>query len=321
MSKFVISRINDLESLMRFWSASPDATIFTHPVVLPILVNQIEWWMAYNGDEPVCLWPICKSGFRNGGHSRFAYYVGPLWSKKYKSLSAHRWFQASGQVYSGFIDQFEKNRLPSEASMAPTLPDIRHFLWLSNSKSEKPRILVNPRYTAVLDLDTFEPENISNSVSTNRRREIQKIKNSRRYTIAEKINTHQAMQLYQSFFSKANILMRDDDYSNLQRLFDLIMLGYGFYAGYHDDTSGELISIAIILFNDSTANLVLNLTHHEYRSTGVGTSTILHAITTSKQHGRKLFDFNGANHPQRAFYKHSFGASPQLYFDLNFTWG
>jgi hypothetical protein len=320
MTKFVFSQIDDPESLMRFWSTSPDATIFTHPVVLPKLVNQIEWWMAYNRDEPVCLWPICKSGFRNGGHSRFAYYVGPLWGNEYKTLSAHRWFQVSGQVYSGFIDQFRANRFPSEVSMAPTLPDIRHFIWLSTLTSEQPSVQVTPRYTAVLDLDTIDPENISKSVSTNRSREVRKIQNSDRFAMADEINTGQIVQLYESFFAKENILMRKTDHSNVQQLCDLIKSGYGFYSGYLDTASGRLISIAIILFDHLTANIVLNLTHNEYRSTGVGTATILHAIITSKQHGRKLVDFNGANHPQRAFYKHSFGAMPQLYFDLNFIW-
>lgn len=204
--------------------------------------------------------------------------------------------------------------------MAPTLPDIRHFIWLSTSTSERPRIQVTPRYTAILDMETIESENISKSISTNRRREMQKIQNGERFTIADEIDTDQIVQLYESFFANENILMRKNDYDNLQRLFDLIGLGYGFYVGHLDAASGKLISIAIILFNHSTANLVLNLTHREYRSTGVGTSTILHCITTSKRHGCKLFDFNGANHPQRAFYKHSFGAMPQLYFDISLTW-
>lgn len=320
MSKFVFTKIDDPDVLMRFWCASPDATIFTHPDVLPRLVDQIEWWVSYIGDEPVCLWPISKSGFRNGGHSRFAYYVGPLWGKKYKALSAHRWFQVSGQVYSGFIDQFKANGFPSEVSIAPTLPDIRHFTWLSSLTSERPRIQVTPRYTAVLDLDTIEPENISKSVSTNRSREMRKIQESERFAMADKIDNKQIVQLYESFFAKENILMRKNDYSNLHQLCDLVDLGYGFYTGHLDAASGRLISIAIILFDHSTANIVLNLTHNEYRSIGVGTSTIAHAILTSKRHGLKLFDFNGANHPQRAFYKHSFGATPQLYFDLNLDW-
>ena len=198
MSKYTFTKIEDFDVLMKFWSASPDATIFTHPDVLPKLVDQVEWWMAYKGEDPVCLWPICKTGFRNGGYSRFAYYVGPMWSKDHKMLSAHRWLQSSGQVYSGFIDRFKVDRHPTEVSLAPTLTDVRHFLWTNSIPSELPEIQVIPRYTAILDLSDLKPQNILKCVSTNRNREILRIEKSEAFSITKKIETEQALKLYES---------------------------------------------------------------------------------------------------------------------------
>ena len=40
-------------------------------------------------------------------------------------------------------------------------------------------------------------------------------------------------------------------------------------------------------------------------------------IMMSKNLGVKSFDFNGANSPQRADDKHSFGSSPDLFFDIS----
>ncbi len=320
MSKYTFTKIDDFDVLMKFWSASPDATIFTHPDVLPKLVDQVEWWMAYKGEEPVCLWPICKTGFRNGGYSRFAYYVGPMWSKDHKMLSAHRWLQSSGQVYSGFIDRFKVDRHPTEVSLAPTLTDVRHFLWTNSIPSELPEIQVIPRYTAILDLSDLKPQNILKCVSTNRNREILRIEKSEAFSITKKIDTEQLLKLYESFFAEKNITMHQKEMDKLIRLCELVESGYGRYTGYIDTTSGELVSIVILLYDHATANLVLNLTHQAYKSSGIGTATMFNAILTAKHLGLKSFDFNGVNHPQRAFYKHSFGAEPKLYFDLKLNW-
>jgi hypothetical protein len=320
MSKYTFTKIEDFDVLMKFWSASPDATIFTHPDVLPKLVDQVEWWMAYKGEDPVCLWPICKTGFRNGGYSRFAYYVGPMWSKDHKMLSAHRWLQSSGQVYSGFIDRFKVDRHPTEVSLAPTLTDVRHFLWTNSIPSELPEIQVIPRYTAILDLSDLKPQNILKCVSTNRNREILRIEKSEAFSITKKIETEQALKLYESFFAEKNITMHQKEMDKVIRLCELVESGYGRYTGYIDTTSGELVSIVILLYDRATANLVLNLTHQAYKSSGIGTATLFNAILTAKHLGLQSFDFNGVNHPQRAFYKHSFGAEPKLYFDLKLNW-
>ena len=222
MSKYTFTKIEDFDVLMKFWSASPDATIFTHPDVLPKLVDQVEWWMAYKGEDPVCLWPICKTGFRNGGYSRFAYYVGPMWSKYHKMLSAHRWLQSSGQVYSGFIDRFKVDRYPSEVSLAPTLTDVRHFLWMNSIASELPEIQVIPRYTALLDLNTLEPQNMIKSISTNRSREIRKIAKDVALSITTKIGSNQILKLYESFFAEKKITMQQKEVDKVIRLCELV---------------------------------------------------------------------------------------------------
>ena len=36
------------------------------------------------------------------------------------------------------------------------------------------------------------------------------------------------------------------------------------------------------------------------------------------QHGGSALDFDGANSPNRAYFKHSLGAEPQLYFEIRY---
>jgi hypothetical protein len=43
-----------------------------------------------------------------------------------------------------------------------------------------------------------------------------------------------------------------------------------------------------------------------------------HILDTALAANAKAVDFNGANSPQRAYFKHSLGARPQLFFQVNF---
>ena len=44
---------------------------------------------------------------------------------------------------------------------------------------------------------------------------------------------------------------------------------------------------------------------------------ILSSIMSAKNNGKKVFDFNGANSPDRGDDKHSYGAKYKLYFEVN----
>jgi lipid II:glycine glycyltransferase (peptidoglycan interpeptide bridge formation enzyme) len=47
-------------------------------------------------------------------------------------------------------------------------------------------------------------------------------------------------------------------------------------------------------------------------------ASVFKAIETARDRGLKYFDFNGANSPDRGDNKHSYGAEPVLYFDIEY---
>jgi len=320
MARYSVRKIDSDDQLIDFWSDSPDATIFTHPGVLPKLIDQIEWWMASRDGHAACLWPVCGSDFRDGGSSRFAYYVGPMWSSRHKKLSPHRWFEYSGRIYSEFLEQFNIHQLPVVASLDTRTQDIRHFLWQKSLDSNSLNVDVIPRYTAILALENEFSGFPLNAVSTNRRRDINKIHASDTVQLIQQCDFDQIIELYRLFYLKKGVEVNPVDERKVRQLCELVTSGFGFFNGYTDKITGKLIAYVLLLADDLTANMVLNQTHPDYISTGIGSAVIYDSIVHAKLRGCRYYDFNGANSYSSAFYKHSFDAQPVLYFDLKFNW-
>ena len=72
----------------------------------------------------------------------------------------------------------------------------------------------------------------------------------------------------------------------------------------------------LLLFDNKSSHLVLNLADDEWKKKGIMSWAINNAIKTTKDNKLEIFDFNGANSPMRGDNKHSFGAKSTMYFKL-----
>jgi hypothetical protein len=323
MSNYSFAKLNDdLDSVLNFWKQSPDATVFTHPEVLPHLVENVEWWMAFNGLEPVCLWPVCGPDFRNGGVSKFAYYVGPFWGKIRENIPLHRWLEMSRKVYRGYINKFQELDFMNEASFPLTLTDIREFLWINTELNSGLKLELIPRFTAIINnLDMKSEGDILALMKKCRRKDIKDVSMNHTLIHTEQINPDELYHLYKSHFEQRAFNVPESEYQRLKKLCDLVNNGFGYFFGLREKNTNDLISIELVLHCDKVANAIINLTREDYRDSGAGTAVIHHSVIKAKELGLKSFDFNGANSPHGAFFKHSLGAVPSLYFDLKFNRG
>lgn len=321
MSKYTFTKIDDFDVLMKFWSTSPDATIFTHPDVLPKLVDQVEWWMACKGEEPVCLWPICVPDLKNGGISRFVYYAGPMWSSLRLQINTLKWMELSKKIYTGYFEVFSKKKDPFEASFPTMLTDMREFFWMKHDNKYGAAIEITPRYSAVIKgLDLIDQKTLLNTFNYNRRWEINAFKKLDHLVSTQECSVEELYVMYKAYFEQQGKTVSNREYAKIHQLYSLVDSGYGYYYGYRDTATNCLKSIAVVLLGCGTANLVINFVADAYRKHNINATTIYGAILKAKTLDASIFDFNGANSPDRAFYKHSFGAEPQLYFDLKLNW-
>jgi hypothetical protein len=317
MAIYTFRQLEDKGEIASFWRLSPDATIFTHPEVLPKLVNHVEWWMAYKGEEPVCLWPLCGPDLRNGGISKFVYYAGPMWSRLRLEINTLRWMELTKNIYPGFIDIFSKRRDHFEASFPTTLTDLREFYWMKQDTRHGATLEMIPRYTAVINgLDVQDTETLFSKFQYSRRREIGAFEKLNHLVSTQICSAEELFLMYKVYFERHGKTVPDSEHARIDNLCSLVEAGYGYYFGYRDLKTNQLLSIVVVLLGCETANLVINFVDGAYRFQNINAATLFGAILKAKTLNAKTFDFNGANSPDRAFYKHSFGAEPVLYFDL-----
>lgn len=314
MGNVKIEISNVVSEQQELWNSSVDATIFSHPSVLPVLVDNLIWIKAYVKEKIICIWPICISGFTNGGIGRFIYYVGPLWDNHLQQMKPHTRMVLKKDVYQAYIEYFVTEEIFPEFSLALGNHYVRELMWACQEADLL--IQVSPRYTAILNLSSdFSYKFLNES----RKSELRKFNRfSNQFIKSTECKASEILKLYKYIFNKDQELNEDIELFKIESLCSLIASGHGYIVCYRNIES-ELVSVALILSDGRSANLVLNLVSKKILETGIGTKLIIDSIDHAISIGLKDFDFNGANSPNRAFFKHSFNSVEQLYFDVKIS--
>lgn len=306
------------DEALSFWHKSPHATIFTHPEVLDHLSPRVDWWMAWKGEDPVCLWPACIR--ENKMHlPEFTYFVGPIWHGDAYSMPAHRWLAASTAVYEGYIKLMTSKYDQLEACLPVGLDDVRIFDWWNYHELDQPRFRIRARYTAIIDqLEEKSDNQIISGFRRNRRRELRAVKQESSLVSTADWKTEDLTRLYSENMAQQDIKIAESTGQQIANLVSLVEKGHGDVIAYKDCEQDEVIAAYLLLYGNGVANAVLSMVDADWRSSGVYAWMVFNSIKLSQTRGARIYDFNGANSPNRGDDKHSYGARPVLYFDLQF---
>ena len=318
MNKFSFDLVGDGEA-KTFWEDSPHASVFTNPAVLSRLGSHVDWWVARKKGEPLCLWPVCRPDGATVGLPEFSYYVGPMWSQKGSKTPAHRWLAESTRVYEGLIHLFIERYGAMHAELPPGVTDVRVFDWWNYHEPKKPRFSIRARYTACIrGLQARNIDEIAADFRFVRRYEIrQAVKCGLPARTAEWTLLDLSF-LYSEVMGRQDLTVSDTTKREIAVLVDLVADGMGEVIAFRDSESGELTSMVLLLQDKGVANMVLNLTANRWRGSGIAAWTVYHAIQAAQARGADVFDFNGANSPDRGDDKHSYGAAPELFFEVRY---
>jgi hypothetical protein len=158
---------------------------------------------------------------------------------------------------------------------------------------------------------------LENNLRAVRRREIKKFKLEPQFKFENSFSFKDVIRLYENTLLKSGTNLAHKSNLILGKLYNLSNMNMGYSRGIIDCGSKKLVCVSIVLESKSVANLVLSVTNEEYRDTGITSFINYENLKIAKSHEIETFDFNGANSPQRGDDKHSYGASPKLYFDLS----
>jgi len=316
LSKFNIKLIDSINA-QEVWKESPNNNIFNNPSFLSHFKN-CKIYSLKKGDEILCCWPIIDNTSKMEIPD-FFYYFGPYWSKNAYKLPLHSWLSNSKGVYEKFLDYYTKKFTDINFQLHYSLTDTRIFDWWNFGKKNQKKFTVMPKYTAILE--NINEKNIKDISADYRYVRRYEIKNFAKHL--SKISKHDANfeEIFDLYIKNYNL---DESNENIKKyeksllnIFNLAKKKFGKVTSFKETSSNSLIYCAITLNDHKSTNLVINCASYKWKKEGLMAWAINELINESKNNCN-LFDFNGANSPQRGDDKHSYGAKEKLYFQLKY---
>lgn len=318
MPDLLIDRI-EASHAEQFWNNSSKASIFTKPSFLSLISSSVQWWGGFVNGNLIATWPVCTNEQGHLYTPEFSYYVGPLINDRYLNQPEHKKSSSIIKIYAAFTRTFEIFYQNIQTCLSTDLIDVRFFLW-ENFKEKKYEI--SPRFTAYIDnLDILSKNDILANFRSVRRQNLKySLKAGFTTSICNRAsNINQVLTLYKKTFERQGKTLNSSSLMQIKNILLNTPEENMICVHAHHPNSHELAFFGLILHANRTANLVLNCTSDNARKTGVSSLGIYTAIIAAKDTDCNLFDFNGANSPNRADDKHSYGAKPVPYFFIEGT--
>ena len=317
--KLTIKKI-DFENAEFYSSKFQNENFFTNPKNIKKFNLEINWWIVFKGEEAICLWPIYINDNKEVDKPLFSYYFGPIWSTTYKTLSNHSALAKKCEVYEMFINQFTEIYKNLFFQFDYTDLDIRFFLWSNeNQKFKNKKFIISPKYTSVIfDLDKKDKDSILSEFRVLRKRMIKKFKETKDFYQDTNFSLKEILDLYNDTITIKKNLVDKDARKFISVFHNMCQSKECKMIGYRNKNNNEIASVVMIALEKDTANLILNLSSHKYKKTGVSAFNMLESIVDAKNLNCTKFDMNGANSQIGADDKQSYGATSKVYFQIEF---
>tara|TARA_Y100000588_G_scaffold395260_1_gene521982 strand:+ start:1341 stop:2312 length:972 start_codon:yes stop_codon:yes gene_type:complete len=298
-----------------FVGTSPQGSIFCESRFLSISDPNCERWILYKNDSPIAAIPVNVSP---ADSNSFSYYQGPLYAHQMGQMSHYRrykWIQEINQVFfPELVSRYSKFSL----SMHYSIQDVRSFDWFNYHQPQHGRFKISPKYTALVDLNSLSNFDELIPLVKKKRRQDRRISIERGIVVEESDDIGIIQELYRMTYTKQGL----DEPKGI--IDEISLVGESsFRHGFGEmivarDGSGMPLSAQLTFYDNASAHAIVAANHPEYQSMGGGTIIAFEFIKRALNKGLKWADFNGANSPDRADFKHSLNAFPQLYFTADF---
>jgi len=291
-----------------------NCTFFTNPIVLKRVFKSIDWWAAVKGQEVICIWPVPLDTMGIPDQSLpFTYYVGPIWKTPLPDDPPHRATKLTNEVYSNFLEIFSRVYPGIRASLSPTLVDIRPFTWW-----RKPgfKLTTNIKYTAQLRVEPLEA--MSRKFRQVKRWELKHVPTSK-FTISYNLNNErEVVDFYKTLPFHSEAVQEDPNLIPILQCYLRLSPREGCHSiSIHESATGKLAAFALLGEHANTFNVLVSCSNNQdYPNCYLSTYLNVLIFSLSIERGAHLIDFNGANGVRLADSKHSFGALPKIYFEI-----
>lgn len=307
------SQIKNKEYVYELWKKSNVRSVFTNPKILSYYHDDIKYLVILKKEVPVCFFPFIEKRKKLIYPGSF-YYFGPIWFEKISKLYDHSSLDIITNCYDTLFNFLEKNFEKYEFMTHFNINEIRPIKWINSEKNLK--LKFEPMYTALIDnLQNESLEKIKTKFRNLRKRQIKKINIYENDLVKYEPTINEIFDLYIKSI-KLNTNEKNKFKKNLIFYQKIINLNHGKIFCYKDKKNSDLAGLCLLIFDDLSSHLILNIVNKEWKNFGLMQKLILDCLKFSKEKKLKIFDFNGANSRSLSDDKQSYGSIPQLYFKI-----
>lgn len=307
-----LAEVTDHAAWDEWIEQSPQGTVFSKTGFLRSLNAPFRLLVVENDGKPAALVPVIEDGAGNAVQFPFTPYQGILFLPQPQSEPRQQVLselRLAEFVVSQLVERY------NEIAMALSwkFRDIRPFLWYHYG-APGGHFGVQPRYTAVLNLDLVESATYAAQVRASRRQELKKAAD---YPITEEPHLDDFLRLYSRTFARQGIDVNDAKLAlvgNISR--DALLHGYGRLSSCR--TENGIAAMSLFLYDNRRAYYLFAANDPAQRDSGASTRLMFDNILEAKRRGLRELDFVGVNSPARGDFKLSFNPELKLYFELSY---
>jgi uncharacterized protein YigA (DUF484 family) len=308
LNSFQLEPCHDDEIWDRFVDKSPCGSFFSRTKFLNASDQfTIErFFVTRNGEKIIGLPVSSCSNWRN--KVPFSYYVGPIISPSLFEMPEYRRFNHLRWAIDFSLREMSRRFPFVYFELHPSFVDLRGFGWYGHGSAIANTIHIDMRYSARIDLEAISSR--SSLLSAVRKDRRQDLKNALKFElqVVEDVTEDEAIQLYVDTFRRQNLSIDTVVMKQARALCaaakpesDIRLFGAR-------SPDGALSSVQLCCIDSQAIHAVLAASRTDQRAIGGGTLLAFRLAELGWSLGVRWIDFNGANSPARADFKHSMAA-------------
>lgn len=309
--------IGDFKIWDRLIERSPQRSRYLERDFISLFDVPVRYYGMFKKDVCIAGIPVIEADKFNSSALPWCYYQGIAFYDEIYRSSQSRLTQYIIELTEDMTTQLARIEPRFNLSLNPEITDVRGFDWVHYHDPLLQRCKIQPRYTAVLQVDEISAEEIRKLGRSARRQEEKYALSRENLEIRITNNVENLINLYVETFKKQSKSVDDTELTLLKTYSDFILnREYGCIVEILNE-DGQTVAASLI-FEDH--NKTWHVPVVGVGSTRYGGTLLYYAIIDEvKKRGGKAVDFNGANSPQRAYFKHSLGAQSVLFFEISYN--
>jgi hypothetical protein len=295
---------------------SPQRTVFLEPEFVGIFDVPFRFWGLERKGVVIAGLAVIEAERLGGRFLPWCYYQGIVFHEEVWRAAPAKRTQYEIEITEDLVTGVAREESHFSLSLHPMLGDVRGLDWVHYHEPDWPRIRLLPRYTAIRTLSGETRESIRLSARSARRQEEGYAQSREGVLSAEDGTVEELVGLYRQTFERQGV-----EPSAVEMRLLPVYAGFFLASGRGKllavrRNDGTACAIALV-FSDRDGTVHLPVVGTGDTRFG-GTLLYFDILDRALSEGAPKVDFNGANSPNRAYFKHSIGAGPVLYFEATY---